>query len=416
RKNIGKVVISFGGSESKNLSERSAAPRADATYLITGGNGGLGLSVARWLAEKGARHLILLSRSGHSTASEDLIRELKVNGTNVVTMKCDVSNASELRRTLSEVRSAMPPLRGIIHAAGVLDDHVFLKLEPENFRHVLAPKVLGAWNLHTLTADLPLDFFVLFSSVASVLGSPGQANYAAANAFLDGLAQDRRASGLPGLSINWGPWADVGMAARAPAGRGQALKVMRPLPPAQALSILDRLFEKNGSPQAVAMSVDWALLERALNGQPPPTFMADLIREKSAAATKSARKAEPRFSTEELWNAPTEQRRGIILAHVQKSLAQVMALESPELDPEESLSNLGLDSLMALELQHALEESFAVKLPIEALMGLPSLNDFASRLLEILSKAAPKPEQDVSQTVTGDNLKFNQSVPPIVEA
>jgi NAD(P)-dependent dehydrogenase (short-subunit alcohol dehydrogenase family)/acyl carrier protein len=416
RKNIGKVIISFAGNQSKNLSERSAAPRADATYLITGGNGGLGLTVARWLSEKGARHLVLLSRGGHSTASEDLMSELKSTGTDVIGMQCDVSNQGDVQRTLAKIRDTMPALRGIIHAAGVLDDHVFLKLEPENFRRVLAPKVLGAWNLHTLTADLPLDFFVLFSSVASVLGSPGQANYAAANAFLDGLAQDRRAAGLPGLSINWGPWAEVGMAARATTARGQASRVMRPLSPAHALAILDRLFEKNSSAQAVAISVDWELLERSLNGQPPPTFIANLVREKSSAARKSTCEGGLRFSTEELWNAPAEQRHGLILAHVQKSLAQVMALESPELDPEESLSNLGLDSLMALELQHALEESFAVKLPIESLMGMPSLNDFVNRLLEILAKSAPSPVQEISQAAIDGNSKFKQGVPPIVEA
>jgi len=418
RKNIGKVVISFGGNESKNSSERSPAPRADATYLVTGGNGGLGLSVARWLSEKGARHLVLISRSGTSAASEDLTSELKANGTDVVTIRCDVSNESEVARALSKIRDTMPPLRGIIHAAGVLDDHVFLKLEPESFRRVFAPKVLGAWNLHTLTASLPLDFFVLFSSVASVLGSPAQANYAAANAFLDGLAGDRRAHGLPGLSINWGPWGEVGMAARAASARGPASKVMRPLPPTEALAILDRLFEKNGPAQAIAMSVDWALLERSLNGQPPPTFIADLIREKgSPAATKSARAAGFLFSTEELWNAPVEQRHGLILAHVQKNLAQVMALESPELDPEESLSNLGLDSLMALELQHALEESFSVKLPIELLMGMPSLNEFVNRLLEILAKSAPNPVQEGSQqAIVGNNAKLSSSFPPIVEA
>jgi acyl transferase domain-containing protein/acyl-CoA synthetase (AMP-forming)/AMP-acid ligase II/acyl carrier protein len=417
RKNIGKVVISFGGNQPKNSSDRSPAPRADATYLITGGNGGLGLSVARWLSENGARHLVLLSRSGASKASDDLASELKEHGTTVVGMQCDVSNESDMRRRLSKIRDTMPPLRGIIHAAGVLDDHVFLKLEPENFLRVLAPKVLGAWNLHTLTASLPLDFFVLFSSVASVLGSPGQANYAAANAFLDGLAEDRRAHGLPGLSINWGPWADVGMAARAASAHGPASRVLRPIPPAQALAILDRLFEKNGPAQAVAMSVDWDLLERSLNGQPPPALIADLIREKGCpASAKSARAGELRFSTEELWNGPAEQRHGLILAHVQKNLAQVMALESPELDPEESLTNLGLDSLMALELQHALEESFSIKLPIELLMGMPSLNEFVNRLLEILAKSAPNPAQEISQDIVGHNVKLNQDFPPNVEA
>jgi len=400
RKNIGKVVISFSSGESKNSSERSAAPRADATYLITGGHGGLGLSVARWLSEKGARHLVLLGRSGNSLAGEDLIRELKESGTDVVTIQGDVSNQGDVIRALGKIRNTMPPLRGIIHAAGVLDDRVFLKLDSESFRRVLAPKVLGAWNLHSLTEDLPLDFFVLFSSVASVLGSPGQANYAAANAFLDGLAEDRRSRGLPCLSINWGPWAEVGMAARAASARGPASRVMHPLAPAQALAVLDRLFEKNGSPQAVVMSVDWALLERSFSGQQPPSLIADLVREKGCAATaKASRGSGPRFSTEEFWTAPASQRHGIILAHVQKSLAQVMALESPELDPEESLSNLGLDSLMALELQHSLEESFNVKLPIELLMGMPSLNEFVNRLLEMFSKTEPKPAQESSQEI-----------------
>jgi acyl transferase domain-containing protein/acyl-CoA synthetase (AMP-forming)/AMP-acid ligase II/acyl carrier protein len=413
RKNIGKVVISFSSNESRKSSERSIAPRANATYLITGGHGGLGLSVARWLSERGARHLVLLSRSGPSLAGEDLISELKQSGTEVVSMQADVSNHSDIVRVLSEIRHTLPPLRGIVHAAGTLDDHIFLKLEPESFSRVLAPKVLGAWNLHSLTTDLPLDFFVLFSSVASVLGSPGQANYAAANAFLDGLAEDRRSRGLPCLSINWGPWAEVGMAARANTARGPASRVMHPLAPAQALAVLDRLFEKNNSAQAVAMSVDWVLLGRSFNGQQPPSLIADLIREKgSPGSSKASHGSGPKFSTEELWAAPTTLRHGLVLAHVQKSLAQVMALESPELDPEESLSNLGLDSLMALELQHSLEESFGAKLPIELLMGIPSLNEFANRLLEILAKAEPKLAREI---IVGEP-KFNEGFPPIVEA
>ncbi|HTC64496.1 MAG TPA: SDR family NAD(P)-dependent oxidoreductase [Candidatus Saccharimonadales bacterium] len=413
RKNIGKVVISFGGSESKKPSQRSVALRENATYLITGGNGGLGLSVARWLSERGARHLVLLSRSGASLAGEDSISELKQSGTDAITMQGDVSSHSDIARVLSEIRSTMPPLRGIVHAAGVLDDHIFLKLEPESFSRVLAPKVLGAWNLHTLTTDLPLDFFVLFSSVASVLGSPGQANYAAANAFLDGLAEDRRSRGLPCLSINWGPWAEVGMAARAATAHGPASRLMHPLAPTQALAVLDCLFEKNDSAQAMAMSVDWALLERSFNGQQPPSLIADLIREKGcSASSKASHGSGPTFSTEELWAAPATQRHGLILAHVQKSLAQVMALESPELDPEESLSNLGLDSLMALELQHSLEESFGAKLPIELLMGIPSLNEFANRLLEILAKSEPK----LAQEIIVVESKFEEGFPPIVEA
>jgi len=202
RKNIGKVVLSFSFAESKKSADRSTAPRADATYLITGGHGGLGLRVARWLVEKGARHLALLSRSGASIAAQEVVTELAAKGAAVTTIQADISNESEVAQALSQIHDTMPPLRGIIHAAGVLDDHLLMNLDAESFRRVLAPKVLGAWNLHKLTGDLPLDFFVVFSSVASILGSPGQANYAAANAFLDGLAHDRRSHGLPCLSIN----------------------------------------------------------------------------------------------------------------------------------------------------------------------------------------------------------------------
>jgi acyl transferase domain-containing protein/acyl-CoA synthetase (AMP-forming)/AMP-acid ligase II/acyl carrier protein len=417
RKNIGKVVLSFTFAESKKRSDRSAAMRADATYLITGGHGGLGLAVARWLVEKGARHLVLLSRSGVSSASEDVTRELAAKGATVATIQADISNESDLARALSEIRDTMPPLRGLIHAAGILDDHLLLNLDSESFRRVLAPKVLGAWNLHTLTADLPLDFFVAFSSVASVLGSPGQGNYAAANAFLDGLAHDRRSHGLPCLSINWGPWAEVGMAARASRSRGTASRVMHPLAPTQALAALDRLFEKGGAAQAVAMSVDWTLLANSFNGQQPPALISDLIREKARpASAKAARESGPRLSTQELMAAPQARRHAMLLAHVQRNLARVMALDAPELDPEESMSNLGLDSLMALELQHSLEESFGTKLPIELLMGMPSLSEFVTRLLDILTKAGASSVAETGHKLTGELSGLEETLPPIVEA
>jgi len=417
RKNIGKVVLSFSFAESKKSADRSTAPRADATYLITGGHGGLGLRVARWLVEKGARHLALLSRSGASIAAQEVVTELAAKGAAVTTIQADISNESEVAQALSQIHDTMPPLRGIIHAAGVLDDHLLMNLDAESFRRVLAPKVLGAWNLHKLTGDLPLDFFVVFSSVASILGSPGQANYAAANAFLDGLAHDRRSHGLPCLSINWGPWAEVGMAARASSSRGPASRVMHPLAPEQALAALDRLFEKSGPAQAVAISVDWAQLARTLNGQQPPAIISDLIREKvRPAAAKSARQSGPRLSLQEVLAATPARRHAMLLAHVQKSLAQVMALDAPELDPEESLSNLGLDSLLALELQHSLEESLSLKLPIELLMGMPSLNEFVTRVLEILAKTPVQPAREAAPDTISLESESTESFPPNVEA
>jgi NAD(P)-dependent dehydrogenase (short-subunit alcohol dehydrogenase family)/acyl carrier protein len=417
RKNIGKVVLSFADAESKNRPNHSSAPRADATYLITGGHGGLGLAVARWLVEKGARHLVLLSRSGASTASKGAVADLAAKGATVATILADISSEGELARALSKIRDTMPPLRGVIHAAGVLDDHLLLNLDAESFHRVLAPKVLGAWNLHSLTADLPLDFFVVFSSVASVFGSPGQANYAAANAFLDGLAHDRRSHGLPCLSINWGPWGEVGMAARASSALGPASRVMHPLSPAQALGALDRLFEKSGPAQAVAMSVDWTQLARSFNGQQPPALISDLLREKARPATaNTVRESGPRLSMQEFLATSPTQRHALLLTHVQKSLAQVMALDAPEFDPEESMSSLGLDSLMALELQHSLEESFGAKLPIDLLMGMPSLNEFVTRLLDILAKPLASSAPESATEIVAEETEPRESFPPIVEA
>ncbi len=417
RKNIGKVVLSFRGADAETRSDRTLTPKPDATYLITGGTGGLGLAVARWLVEKGARRIVLLSRVGAGQAVEEAIAGLAAQGATVTTIKADVSNEVDLSRALAEIRNTMPPLRGVVHAAGVLDDHAFLNLTPESFERVLAPKVLGAWNLHTLTADLPIDFFILFSSVASVLGSPGQANYAAANAFLDGFAHDRRSRGLPCLSINWGPWAEVGMAARTASARGPASRVMRPLAPEQALSVLDRLFEKNGPAQAVAVSVDWTLLAHSLNGQAPPPLIADLLKEKAKpAAAKTGRMAGPRLSTQELLAAREAARHAMLLDFVQKSLAAVMSLDAPELDPEESLSNLGLDSLMALELQHSLEESLGAKLPIELLMGMPTLNEFVTRLLDILVKASTQEAAELQEKILHADAEPRESGPPSLEA
>jgi NADPH:quinone reductase-like Zn-dependent oxidoreductase/acyl carrier protein len=412
RKNIGKVVLSFRGLEAETRSDRGLTSRSEATYLITGGHGGLGLAVARWLVEKGARHLALLSRSGAS-AAEAVVSELTAKGADVRTIQADVSKESDVARALAEIRDTMPPLRGVIHAAGVLDDHLLVNLNAESFQRVLAPKALGAWNLHSLTADLPLDFFITFSSVASVLGSPGQANYAAANAFLDGLAHDRRSRGLPCLSINWGPWAEVGMAARSASARGTASRVMHPLAPTQALAALDRLFEKNGPAQAVAISVDWALLARSFNGNPPPALIAELLKEKAKpAAANSARESGPRLSMQELLAAPASGRHALLLDYVQRSLAAVMSLDAPELDPEESLSNLGLDSLMALELQHSLEESFGAKLPIELLMGMPTLNEFVTRLLDILVKPAPRSGDESGEPLMNVESEPSDNAPP----
>jgi NAD(P)-dependent dehydrogenase (short-subunit alcohol dehydrogenase family) len=218
--------------------------RGDATYLITGGLGGLGLTVARWMVNQGVRHLALAGRNGSSKNTEPALDEMRNAGVEILVVKADAADSVQVKEMLAQIDGSMPPLRGIIHAAGVLDDGILLQQDLQRFRHVMAPKIEGAWNVHSQTLDRELDLFVLFSSAASMLGTPGQGNYAAANSFLDALAHHRRAQGKPALSINWGAWLDVGLAA-AESNRGErlALRGMSGITPEQGVEALGQLLD-----------------------------------------------------------------------------------------------------------------------------------------------------------------------------
>ena len=210
--------------------------RPDGTYLITGGLGAVGLHVARRLVQRGARHIVLVGRTAPSRDAAVAIDTMRALGATVVVSAADVARRDQMAAVLREIATSLPPLRGVVHAAGVVDDGVFIQQTWQRFESVLAPKIDGAWHLHELTLDSELDFFVLCSSVASVFGSPGQGAYAAGNAFLDALAARRRANGQVGLSVNWGAWAGGGMAERVTAhGRARVLSAVRAMPPDDCL-------------------------------------------------------------------------------------------------------------------------------------------------------------------------------------
>ena len=221
------------------LSRNKAAISADATYLVTGAFGFMGSCVVEWLVTQGARNLALVSRSP-SHQSTPLLESAAARGARIVTYAADISRREDLARVLSDISASLPPLRGVVHAAGVLGDGVLLHQNWGCFAEVLAPKVGGAWNLHELTASLPLDFFVLCSSVASILGAPGQGNYAAANGFEDALAHERRRIGLPAVSINWGAWAG-GMAGRDGLAQRREETGLVPLTRKQGLALLTQI-------------------------------------------------------------------------------------------------------------------------------------------------------------------------------
>jgi SAM-dependent methyltransferase/acyl carrier protein len=375
--------VAFRGDErlvarlARTVPPSSATPTfsADATYLITGGLAGLGLLVARWLVERGARHLVLMGRRAPAEAARTAIREMEAHGAQVVVAQGDVAQEADVQGVLAQIADGQPPLRGIIHAAGVLDDGVLLQQTWERFAKVLAPKVEGAWNLHRLTQNTPLDFFVLFSSAAALLGSPGQANHAAANAFLDALAHHRRALGLPAVSINWGVWGEVGAAA----DRGVEGRVgdhgMDAFTPANGLHVLGRLL---GGPlaQVGVFPVDWARLAGHLPQGLP--FYAEIG---GAVRVVPTVKREPEAFQGVLEEAPAARRWSLLEERVRAETVKVLGLDpSRFVGMDRPLQELGLDSLMAVELRNALGKVVGETLPATLLFDHPTIERLVAYL------------------------------------
>jgi myxalamid-type polyketide synthase MxaC len=354
----------------------------DATYLITGGCGALGLQVARRMAERGAGYLVLMGRSEPNAAAQSVIDQLKRLGADVRVATGDVSNESDVIAALRQIADGASPLRGIVHAAGVLDDGTLPHLDWDRFAPVLAPKVGGAWNLHTHTRGLKLDFFVLFSSLASAMGSPGQANYAAANAFLDGLAQHRQQLGLPALSINWAAWADAGMAADWPVKSRRS--GITPIAPEQALDLLETLLA-DSTPQVCVVPADWPRFLEQLPEEYSSTFFAHL--EAQAGTGKRASESNRAFR-KQLEEAASAKRAGLLLSHVREQVVTVLNLSpSATVNPQQGFFDLGMDSLMATEIRNRLQSSLGTPLPATIVLEHGTLSALAAHLEEVLFPA-----------------------------
>jgi acyl transferase domain-containing protein len=363
-RHIGKIV----------LRHRAAGMRvsADATYLVTGGMGGLGLRVARWLADRGAGKIVLAGRRAPSEHALAEIEELRQGGSRVQTSTVDVSQRDQVEALMVAIGRDMPPLRGVFHAAGVLDDGPLVQQNLERFERVMGPKAAGAWNLHQATLRQPLDCFVLFSSVASVLGSAGQASYAAANRFLDVLAHYRRSRGLVALSVNWGAWADSGMAARVEArGVRRTLPGIRPMTPEACLASLE-LAGVLDLPQVMIAEADWS------QWQPQPSLLKAL-----GLATGPAK---PLPAEDDIANvlsrAPAANKRSLLIAYLREQAARILGLSpSQYVDERQPLLSLGLDSLMAVEFRNRLAASLKKPLSATLLFDHPTLAALSAFLL-----------------------------------
>jgi thioesterase domain-containing protein/acyl carrier protein len=334
------------------------------------------------MVSRGARHLVLVGRSKPTASAQTILDELRDMGAEVVTAAADVGNEEQVRTVLGTIKTSMPPLRGIVHAAGILDDGTLLKQSLERINAVMAPKA-GAWHLHTLTRDASLDFFVLFSSVASTLGSPGQSNYGAANAFLDALVHHRKAHGLPALGINWGPWSEVGLAA-ADRGRGERLadRGLGSIAPAQGIGVFEQLL-RHQADQISVMPFDptrWCQSYPAvaqsslLTGFAPPPAGTDTPR------------GEGTFAPTEASTPPTE---AWLISQIQEQAAKVLGLSASRIAPNRRLEAYGLDSLMGVELSHRLSARLGVALPGNIVWQHPTVAQLAAHLTEKAASVPP---------------------------
>jgi NAD(P)-dependent dehydrogenase (short-subunit alcohol dehydrogenase family)/acyl carrier protein len=360
-----------------------AALDPDAVYLLTGGLGGIGLQVVERFVESGAKNLLLIGRRAPDAAAEQRLRGLRETGARIDCVQADVASAADLARVIEPHRAK---LRGVVHLAGVLDDGVLRDQTPQRLAAVMAPKADGAWNLHIATLGVPLDFFVLFASAASLLGPPGQGSYAAANAFLDGLASYRQAHGLPALSIGWGPWSETGMAAATDRG-GKArwrARGIRDIAPKDGLDILQRLLGTR-EPAVAVLYANW----REFATQLPPGMSPPLLRGLLPAAPSAPAGSDLRRILAE---APPNRRRAVLRDRILKECAKVLGLDAATVDPRQPLAELGLDSLMAVELRNLLGTTSGAALPATLLFDYPSVDALATFLAAVLAvDAAAEP-------------------------
>jgi acyl carrier protein len=378
---IGKVIV---GIEDATVVVESAPTRVvpvhfdrRASWLVTGGIAGFGLESARWLAERGVGHLVLVGRRGMRTpGAAEAVRTLEALGARVDVHACDINDRSAVQAMLNEIRNSRTPLTGVLHAAMVLDDALISNLDANRLRHVLAPKLLGAWHLHELTLEIPIEHFVLYSSISTMIGNPGQANYVAANASLESLALLRRAVGLPVTCVGWGPISDAGFLTR-----NQAVKDVlaarlgaAPLSARAALAMLDRLLPLGAGTIAVG-NFDWPALARILPAAKVARF--EWLRRRAGPAADTS--------------AVSEDIRVMIAGKTRE--------EALRIAQERSVHDLGMDSLMAVELVMGLEKRFGLELPAMMLSEGITVERVAARVIDRLLRT-----DEPVKSETGDRL------------
>ena len=377
-RHIGKIVLQM---------PKPLKPRGDRSYLITGGLGALGLYTAAHLAQLGAGDIVLTSRrtpdADAQRAIDDITERYRCR---IHTFAADVGDEAQVAQVLDRIRAELPPLAGVAHLAGVLDDALLTQQTLERFRTTLAPKALGGYHLHRMTKNDDLDFFIVYSSASSVLGSPGQANYAAANALLDGLVAERRAHGLPATGINWGPWAQGGMAASHAARANLSAQGLIPLEPTAALNALDEIVAQ-GTGQATVIKANWQRAAKVMGGSRPSIL--DHVLPSAVAATRGDSEL-----LRQLHEVPEAQRGSFLTEFLRHEVQNFLRLAQPPAATSRFLE-LGTDSLMAVEFSNRLLPQFggAFTISATAVFDYPTIGSLAEYL------AGQVPESDEVESV-----------------
>ncbi|OBA75700.1 polyketide synthase [Mycobacterium sp. 1554424.7] len=375
-RHIGKIVLQM---------PKPLQPRGDRSYLITGGLGAIGLHTAAYLAQLGAGDIVLTSRRAPDADAQRAIEDMTERyRCRIHTFAADVGDEAQVEKLLERIRAELPPLAGVAHFAGVLDDALLSQQNLERFRTTLAPKAFGACHLDRLTRADDLDFFIVSSSVASLFGSPGQANYSTANALLDGLVAERKAHGLPATGVNLGPWGKGGMASSEAARANLGAQGLIPLEPTAALNAVAEAVA-SGTAQATVIKANWQRAAKLLGGSRPPIL--DLVL--PSAVTEATGDSELLRQLQEI---PVAQRAAFITEFLQREVQGFLRLAQPPAATSRFL-DLGTDSLMAVELRNRLYSQFggAFTINATAVFDYPTIGGLAEYLAGQLPDADPEP-------------------------
>ncbi|MEF3366289.1 type I polyketide synthase [Methylocystis sp. 9N] len=382
-KQTGKIVLSFADAARVEVVPAEVEKKLiqpNATYLVTGGFSGFGLNAARWLAQQGAKNLVLVSRSGAaSSEAQRAVSALEEQGVNVVSIAADVGVEADVKAMMARISRELPPLRGVVHSAAVLDDTLLSGLTDERFDAVYRPKAIGAWHLHRASLNAPLDFFLGFSSISALIGNPGQGNYVAANMFLDMLAYYRQTLGLPGQSVNWGAIGDVGMVARDKAvAQHLARAGIQPISSKEALEDLGEALLK-GTAQFAYVDVDWSKWASTHPASSAPRF-SPLVNEARDEADSVIDRVRA-----ELAQIEPEQRGDHVVGILRRVVGETLRIPCERIDIDAQLSEMGIDSLMAVELQVAVKATLGVEISLMELMKGRTVASLGRDLVKRLS-------------------------------